>query len=571
MKRKLYYRLLLLTAIFLNFNLQAQVRIGGGANPTDGAILDLNSTTKGGLLFSRVDIPDLDLIPYATGVFPGVDASTADTNESLWGMVVYNTNSTTGEGLYIWDGERWKSVAVGSGITIHPSLVAPIDRDGGETEEITVANPNCSMGGDFTYIVLAGGDYASVSPENSVDGKFTVTFQPNNIGLVRSAVILVTDPCGNSATFIFTQEAAECPAPASATPAVATYNGALSFCSGGYVHAYVSNAVAGANYYWLLNGALVAEGNGVELKQAGHYTVYADMIGCGVAATLDITGPEGGVAPAALQVIVDNGGMICGSTGVTLSVLNAPGTGEIQWFHDGTPVSGATGNQYTIPGAADGAGIWYAVYNDGSCISAPSNKIPVFYNDADSSIADPVASVNETPMGGTLTICASGTLELKVDNATDYTNPVFEWFANGNSLGATSRNVMYVVPPNYSKLILSLKVTVDGSCPKSVTSPETTVNQGSTPATTAINDGASKAYICGTNPASLSANENNGASYEWFREGDLISSSGFSYNAASSGSYTVRCRVISGNLPVEGLKTSAFFDLLVYLFILCAV
>jgi uncharacterized protein (TIGR02145 family) len=96
--------LVVLFALALSANLRAQVTIGALTAPKAGALLDLNSTTTGGLVLSNVDLPDLSVIPG--GVFVGIFA-TQDTNPELAGMIVYNTNTTTGIGVHVWDGNDW--------------------------------------------------------------------------------------------------------------------------------------------------------------------------------------------------------------------------------------------------------------------------------------------------------------------------------------------------------------------------------------------------------------------------------------------------------------------------------
>jgi uncharacterized protein (TIGR02145 family) len=111
MMKKVFY--LALTLIVLSAaGVNAQVTIGGLDDPKVGAILDLNSTTKGGLLFSNISLPNLGQIP-AEG-FTGITA-VQETNTDLTGTVVYNTNPDTGIGLYVWDGEGWKPLTAGSG------------------------------------------------------------------------------------------------------------------------------------------------------------------------------------------------------------------------------------------------------------------------------------------------------------------------------------------------------------------------------------------------------------------------------------------------------------------------
>ncbi|MDR1436695.1 MAG: hypothetical protein LBI65_01115 [Candidatus Symbiothrix sp.] len=57
----------------------SQVTIGSAELPKAGAILDLNSTHKGGLVLSNVTITDLEKIPYsvANSLFPGITTPAA--------------------------------------------------------------------------------------------------------------------------------------------------------------------------------------------------------------------------------------------------------------------------------------------------------------------------------------------------------------------------------------------------------------------------------------------------------------------------------------------------------------
>ncbi|MDR0864891.1 MAG: hypothetical protein LBO74_08165 [Candidatus Symbiothrix sp.] len=73
---------------------KAQVRIGDNNNPTQGAVLDLNTSVyKGGLLLPQValltidDVTDLTASPVSAG--------------DLKGLMVYNTTPAT-EGVYVW-------------------------------------------------------------------------------------------------------------------------------------------------------------------------------------------------------------------------------------------------------------------------------------------------------------------------------------------------------------------------------------------------------------------------------------------------------------------------------------
>jgi hypothetical protein len=91
----------------------SQVTIGGAELPKAGAILDLNSTHKGGLVLSNVTITDLEKIPYSVenSLFPGITTpAAADVNTALRGAMVYNdgkNGTTVPAGIYVWNGSCW--------------------------------------------------------------------------------------------------------------------------------------------------------------------------------------------------------------------------------------------------------------------------------------------------------------------------------------------------------------------------------------------------------------------------------------------------------------------------------
>ena len=83
-------------------------------SPDDGAILDINSNEKG-IFVPRVDITDLGTIDPITGITNSPAALLA-----AEGLLVYNTNSTTGPGFFFWSGTAW--VAVNSSSSTIPAI-----------------------------------------------------------------------------------------------------------------------------------------------------------------------------------------------------------------------------------------------------------------------------------------------------------------------------------------------------------------------------------------------------------------------------------------------------------------
>jgi hypothetical protein len=122
LKKNIFMPLLVAT-MTVTMNLQAQVRIGEDRTPESGALLDLNSTFKGGLLLPTVEITDLGRIPDIftdAGQIPDLDNA-----PQLVGLMVYDTNCgvevikrADGTAAFyvrtpcvrIWDGKRWQYV-----------------------------------------------------------------------------------------------------------------------------------------------------------------------------------------------------------------------------------------------------------------------------------------------------------------------------------------------------------------------------------------------------------------------------------------------------------------------------
>ncbi|MDR1591711.1 MAG: fibrobacter succinogenes major paralogous domain-containing protein [Prevotellaceae bacterium] len=127
----------------------AQVTIGGSTEPQKGAILDLNSTTKGGLLLSHIYLDKLTHIP--AGQLVDITGE-QDVNTDLTGIVVYNTNALLklevsqtnsidmpGRGIYVWDGNKWNKI----GAPEHAITFAPYNL-GANVEKLNTDYPNLS-------------------------------------------------------------------------------------------------------------------------------------------------------------------------------------------------------------------------------------------------------------------------------------------------------------------------------------------------------------------------------------------------------------------------------------------
>lgn len=90
-----------------------QVGINTSA-PDESSVLHLNSSTKGFLL-PYFDISNLN------SKAPVVATSAAE------GLMVYNTNTTTGKGIYYWDGTKWSGLGQVNFTNIYNSVIKPLN------------------------------------------------------------------------------------------------------------------------------------------------------------------------------------------------------------------------------------------------------------------------------------------------------------------------------------------------------------------------------------------------------------------------------------------------------------
>jgi hypothetical protein len=168
--------------------LHAQVTIGSADFPKSGAILDLNSTAKGGLVLSNVSLTDPGNIPSD---FPGVNgANEATLKAGMRGSMIYNTNANTCIGVHVWNGNYWE----------RPAAEAPIK---GAITLTMLSDPNTLFGGrEVEFSATPGGKiyrwYASINngPYEFVD--LTTTHTLSKVfpsGSLNVKVIM--DDCGS--------------------------------------------------------------------------------------------------------------------------------------------------------------------------------------------------------------------------------------------------------------------------------------------------------------------------------------------------------------------------------------
>ena len=534
--------LLFLCGLLLAFSpIYSQVTIGANKAPEKFSVLELVSNDKG------LRLPQIETNAQRDAIFTNAEGFA--TNQLVLGLQIFNMQTNCVE---YWNGTQWISLCLG---TANIKLIgdiceydehALIPADGNEPHctYTPVDDPPCVLPGGHAYTVIATGTAYATLIVDEITSAFSLIFKENFSHSERSVIVRVINNCsGEFKEFIFTQAGAECPS--NAVAFTLDKNTAEICGNSGAAIVYVTNPQDGIDYVWEHGGVIVNRGNYMEITSPGEYTVYAGLIGCPAPTPqhIYITQNTNTTSLSVPVIHASNGGILCGSGSVTLTATNV--TESVVWFHNGNLYNGPQTNPLTVSGAAM-AGEWFAVQQTNGnppCGSRISNKITLIdQTNNTSSLAAPNVYINGTAMSGVTTACKSGSLELKVSNTTYPVGTIYEWFDNGVCIKTTTDSIFYyTVPANKESMVLSVMVKDNsGGCPKTAISNPITVSF-TAPVPTTINNAASTAAICGSNPAILHAMNNTGTSYQWFKDGVLIPLENTdTYSTMQTGVYTVR-------------------------------
>ena len=292
-----------------------------------------------------------------------------------------------------------------------------------------------------------------------------------------------------------------------------TANGPVTVCTGGTV-ALSTAATPGLTFQWFrdntpINGATNAN---FTATLAGSYTVVATAApGC--------TGTSNAIAVSIVSAptaVISAGGSttICQGSNIVLSINTQPGV-NIQWRLNGGDISGATGTTYT----ASQAGTYTAVASVGANCSATSNSITI------NVVAGPNATATAA---GSTTFCQGGSVVL---NAGNVVGASYQWQNNGVAIGgATAQSYTANASGSYTVVVTTSACAATSSAISVVVNP--------TPSAVASANGPTT--VCQGATVSLSANQVNGANYQWNNGATPIAgATSATFNATTSGNYTV--------------------------------
>jgi len=515
--------MLSLLAVLLAFCpllVRGQVTIGDGTPPQNYSILEVVSNGNGGLRLPHLTNEQRNALRDGEGS-GAVDFKKDPTRATPFlyeGLTIYNTTTRC---IEYYNAHRWISMCDGtSQMVISPAPCDNIAADGtGCDNEFTVTDPDC-VNGPFSLTVITGSDFASLYDTDEAAGTFKISFSANNSTNQRSAIVRVTSSCtALYKDFLFTQVGQACdPALGQAPSIISVPEGKnIAFCAGGAVYLSVpANTPNLDELIWTRNGAEIARGvYSIAATQAGVYDVWMGIIGCNQLAGNAVTVTKSGTgAPSPVDIVVrGNNGLVCDANGTTKLIANTTSSGTVRWFKDGV-----LQNQTSPSNEIDaGIGQWFAVVNDGTCWSTPSETVTVSVDpNAGSSLTEPVVTYNGQ---SNITFCAGSSVQMAVTNSqAGYT---YTWYENNTQLG-TGINYLYTVPTGVASVVIRCRATMAGSCSGEAIAVKT-ISTGTIPGRPSI---TGDSQLCsGTATLNVIPASAGTYTYSWYKDNQLIATS----------------------------------------------
>ncbi|GHU65424.1 hypothetical protein FACS1894123_11300 [Bacteroidia bacterium] len=550
--KKISKMFLLVALTFSSVNyLYSQVTIGAGEAPHDFSVLELTSDSRG------VRLPQLTtaqrnawrdyFLGTNTGnpVNPSGSGVTPDELANSPGLAIFNTDTKCYE---YWNAGRWVSLCEGNSLmTINPDPCLNTAADGtGCDDEFTVTDPDCPNG-PFTIMIVAGQDYAALTDLNEADGIFQIAFRPNNSISQRSVVVRVTSSCtGLYKDFLFLQNGQACDATLGTAPEITSVPPGknITFCAGGAVYLSIDEtqiATPGTldHVIWTRNNIEIARGvNNIVVTQEGKYDVWMGYVGCNPRADNTVTVTRDGTgAPQPTSIVVNgNNGMVCGPTGTTKLVALYPSGSTVLWFKNGILQDGTNGtDNITGTEVTVGIGKWFAVVQDGTCYSLPSETVSVIENlNSGGSITEPAIE-----KGGSF--CAGSSILLSVSPTTYDTSYTYTWYENNTQIGMGS-SMMYTVPSDVPVVVIRCRATLASNCAKEALTVET-ITTGAIPALPAIT--GNRVLCSGSATLNVIPAGAGNFTYAWYKDNTLIGNTQ-QITVTSGGDYYATVTEISG-------------------------
>jgi uncharacterized protein (TIGR02145 family) len=238
---------LALTLIVLSAaSVNAQVTIGSDSDPHSGAVLDLQATNLG------LKLPTVSIADLAIFGFPLEGTSTL---LNAVGMVVYNTNATTGAGIYVWNGS-WQRISPCYGAPATPGTIVFSARGVAQGTTLT-ASFQAILGATYYSWILPAGlsapSLTTLEPAITITGVTTGTYTGSEIK------VYAANACGYSTArvgsgSIYVTDCTTAPA----TPGTISFNYRTVDLGHTTITASVTGVANTTSYAWQLPAGLLA-------------------------------------------------------------------------------------------------------------------------------------------------------------------------------------------------------------------------------------------------------------------------------------------------------------------------
>jgi hypothetical protein len=359
------------------------------------------------------------------------------------------------------------------------------------------ATPTISPGGPTTFCT---GGSVTLTSSSATGNQWYLNGNP--IGGATNQAYSAT-ATGNYTVTVTTLGCASSPSaattvtvnPIPATPTIGA-GGPTTFCAGGSVMLTSSSATGNQ---WYLGGIAIggATSPTYMASASGNYTVTVTALGCTSAASA-ITTVTVNPIPATPTIGAGGPTTFCAGGSVTLTSSSATGN---QWYLNGNPIGGATGQQYI----ATASGNYTVIVTTLGCASSPSAATAVTVN--------PIPATPTIGAGGPTTFCAGSSVTLTSSSATGN-----QWYLNGNPIGgATGQQYIATASGNYTVIVTTLgcasapsaatTITVNSVPATPVVTAPTTVGAGSPNRTGGVPAHAGSTYAWGITNGTITAGQ----------------------------------------------------------------
>ncbi len=364
---------------------------------------------------------------------------------------------------------------------------------------------------------------STISLSNALSGG-SWTSASTSIATAGISTGVVTGVTAGSATISYTISGCAATTSITVNPqpaAIVTPLGDTMLCPGGFV--VLASSIGTAYTYQWYNGAsspISGSTDDYYLATAGanYQVAITNTYGCtSFSAPTSVT-----INPATATITYTGPTTICSSSSATLMANTGTGL-TYQWTLGGSAIAGATSSSY--PAATNGT--YNVVVSNAAGCSATSSGMGLTV------IAAPATTLMLT---GPLSFCAGDSVIITSSTGTGYT---YQWQIGGvNISGATNNNYTATTTGNYQVLITN-------PFPCTSTSATAAVNVSSLPSASIAVSGSST--FCSGGSAALSVPAVAGNTYQWYKNGILITgATSAAYTATTGGNFTTRVTSSAG-------------------------